>query len=360
MSFFFFQLILLFTFSQSDTTSTYEKTISIIAFTDCYFLYDFNRSAPDLKRQSFLYNYNRHGALKMNFGVIKGSYQTENFYTNIGLHAGTYVDDNYASEHFILRNFSELNAGIFPFENKKTSIDAGIFPSYIGFESVMSDEQLTLSRSLLAENSPYYLSGLCIRHKTSPFLQYEFFALTGWQKILPEKGKKYPDVGARFFYNHHQNLQANLGIFWEWSSNGILGGKKFLNTYIIFNVQKFRFVGGIDFGVLNHPVQRKTYAWHAASLICQYALTKKFKSALRAEYYADKDNQIILHPQSGSFLASGLSLNADYALNRALIRFEARYLQSPEKIFFKAKGWNDHHFTLGFSFVYRFSLELYR
>ena len=44
-------------------------------------------------------------------------------------------------------------------------IEAGVLPSYIGFETATAATNLTVSRSLLAENSPYYMTGIKLNHQ---------------------------------------------------------------------------------------------------------------------------------------------------------------------------------------------------
>lgn len=45
-------------------------------------------------------------------------------------------------------------------------LDAGIYPSHIGLESAVGKDNRTLTRSLAAENSPYYESGARITYVT--------------------------------------------------------------------------------------------------------------------------------------------------------------------------------------------------
>jgi hypothetical protein len=64
-----------------------------------------------------MYNYNRHNEFNVNNGLIRAQLQYGNAYASIAVHAGTYVDDNYASEDIKL--ISEAYVGMFLNDNKK-------------------------------------------------------------------------------------------------------------------------------------------------------------------------------------------------------------------------------------------------
>ena len=72
--------------------------------------------------------------------------------------AGTYMNANYAAEPEYLKNIYEANAGIKISKNENLWIDVGILPSHIGFETAIRKDNWTLTRSMVAENSPYYES----------------------------------------------------------------------------------------------------------------------------------------------------------------------------------------------------------
>lgn len=157
---FFLTISLLFSFlttSAQTDSSDWKKLpkVSYSSFVDIFYAYDFNDPQSDY-RQTFLYNHNRHNEFNLNLGMIKISTKHLKYRANIALHAGTYVNDNYATEPEALQNIYEGNAGLSLNKKNNLWIDAGIFGSHIGFESAISKDNWTLTRSLHAENSPYY------------------------------------------------------------------------------------------------------------------------------------------------------------------------------------------------------------
>jgi hypothetical protein len=59
-------------------------------------------------------------------------------------------------------------------------LDAGIMPSHIGFESAVSADCWTLTRSLLAENSPYYETGIKLGYVSKDEKLYISALLPKW------------------------------------------------------------------------------------------------------------------------------------------------------------------------------------
>src|SRR5215831_15527817 len=149
--------------SAQDTASTNSKALSFSGFVEAYYCYDFNRPV-DNNRPFFLYSHNRHNEFNANLAYVKGTYSTDNVRANIAIAVGTYMNANYAAEPGVLKNIYEANVGVKISKNKNLWIDAGIFSSHIGFESAHSPSCLVLTRSIIAENSPYYESGAKITY----------------------------------------------------------------------------------------------------------------------------------------------------------------------------------------------------
>ena len=73
---------------------------------------------------------------------------------------GNYARYNLSGEPDWAKYIYEANVGFRLSKKQNIWIDAGIMPSHIGFESAISADCWTLTRNILAENSPYYESGV--------------------------------------------------------------------------------------------------------------------------------------------------------------------------------------------------------
>jgi hypothetical protein len=75
----------------------------------------------------FLYNYNRNESISLNHGWIGFNAFSQKFRTNVALQAGTYVQDNYASEPEWAKVIREANLGIALNRQNTIWLDVGVF-----------------------------------------------------------------------------------------------------------------------------------------------------------------------------------------------------------------------------------------
>lgn len=328
----------------SDSTNG-KKAILLSGAADIYYAFDFNQPAGN-KRQSFLYNHNRHNELNVNLAFVKAAYAENKIRANIGFHGGTYVNDNYSAEQRSVSIFSEANIGLSLNQKNTLWLDAGIMPSIIGFETANSYDNWTLTRSLLAENSPYFLSGLKVSWQINESWNATTMVANGWQRIQRLEGNSLPSVIPALTYK-----KGNITLNWT----GFIGSefpcstkrlRFFNNFYGILTLKKFGFIAGVDFG---HQQKMKasslTDFWFSYVFITRYALSQKWNVALREEYYQDRNQVIISSP--GGFETSGVSVNLDYSPKENVkCRMEVRNLMSRQQEFPKANSYSRNNLFL--------------
>ncbi len=324
--------------------------IKVSGFLETYYAYDFSNPTTDAKLP-FMYNYNRHNEFNVNNGLIRAQLQYGNAYVSIAVHAGTYVDDNYASEDIKL--VSEAYVGMYLNDNKKSSIEVGIMPSYIGFESATTATNLTLTRSILAENSPYFMTGIKYNYKPNEKWSFSGLVTNGWQRINKPDKTVAPAFGTQIVYKPSEKTTLNWSTFIGKEFYGTeLGMRYFSNLYWdnTWN-SKWRTILGFDFGIQDSSsLNDKHLYWMSPVLITQYSINSKWQTAVRVEYYQDEDNVIVA--TSDAFKTSGASINFDYLPNsKVKLRTEARYFDSKETIFFDNKS-NNFFVTTSLSFEF--------
>ncbi|MCU4188367.1 porin [Flavobacterium sp. HXWNR29] len=324
--------------------------IKVSGFLETYYAYDFSNPTTDTKLP-FMYNYNRHNEFNVNNGLIRAQLQYGNAYASIAVHAGTYIDDNYASEDIKL--FSEAYVGMYLNDNKKSSIEVGIMPSYIGFESATTASNLTLTRSILAENSPYFMTGIKYNYKPNDKWTFSGLVTNGWQRINKPDKTVAPAFGTQIVYKPSEKSTLNWSTFIGKEFYGTeLAMRYFSNLY--WDNQwnsKWRTILGFDFGIQDSSsLNDKHLYWMSPVLIAQYSISSKWQTAFRVEYYQDEDNVIVT--TSDAFKTSGASINFDYLPNsKVKLRTEARYFDSKEAIFFDNKS-NNFFVTTSLSFEF--------
>lgn len=142
-----------------------DYSLKISGFAEVYYQYDSNNPENN-SRPGFIYSHHRNNEVNINLAFIKANYETEKLRANIALATRTYMNANYSEEQGVLKNIYEANIGFKISKNKNIWIDAGVFPSHIGFESAIVKDNWTLTRSIAAENSPYFETGAKISYTT--------------------------------------------------------------------------------------------------------------------------------------------------------------------------------------------------
>ena len=304
-------------------------------YVDAYYGYDFNRpNSP--QRPAFLFSHNRQNEFSVNHGLVGARYQDARVRASLALQVGTYVEANYAAEVPALRPVYEAYAGFRPFD--KAWMDLGIFASHIGFESAISKDNWTLTRSIMAENTPYYESGARFTYEASPKLTLTALALNGWQNIRENNRGKAMGTQVQWKPSAKWLLNSSTFVGNEQPQDSARRRRYFHDFYASYAAtSRLNLAVVFDIGQQQAP-GRPADTWHAGSAFVRYAFAKQWTAAARAEYYSAEHGVIItaLAPAAANanVLVRGASLNLDYAPARqVLVRLEGRVLQAGQPLF---------------------------
>lgn len=315
-----------------------KNALTVSAYAEIYYQYDFNKPSQG-KRPDFIYSHNRHNEFNLNLGFIKASYNKENLKANLAFGTGTYINANYSAEPDVIKNMVEANVGIKLSKKKNLWLDAGILPSHIGFESAVSKDCWTLTRSLLAENSPYFEAGAKLTYTTnnSKWL-FSAMALNGWQRITRVSGNSLMSWGTQLQFKPSDKILLNYSNFFGTDKpDSARQLRIFHNVYGIISLSdKVGLTLGFDIGSEEKINSTGYNTWFAPVAILKYAINNRWSISGRAEYYQDKNAAIIATGTTNGFQTTGYSLNIDYSpLKKILLRLEGRTLNSKDKIFIK-------------------------
>ena len=331
-------LILFFTntFSAYNQTndSADNKYFKLSGFADVYYCYDFNKPTNKL-RPDYLFNHKRHNQPGVNLALLKAAFQKNKWKANLALMAGDYAKYNLAAEPKWARIIYEANLS-YAFSDK-VSLDAGVLPSHIGFESAISKYNWTLSRSLLAEGSPYYETGVRLNYIPNEKWSFALLGLNGWQHIKDNNSALAMGTLIQFRPNDK----------WFFNSSTFLGNEKpdsvakqlrfFHNFYTIYNLSKKVSASVfVDLGVEEKQNNSGTNSWMGFVGQLQWKASDKISAALRYEYYKDKAGVIVAPPSINGLRLNGYTTTLDWKIWKNLLwRNELRVFNSPDNIFTK-------------------------
>ncbi|MCB9705444.1 MAG: outer membrane beta-barrel protein [Myxococcales bacterium] len=184
------------------------STLTLGGYIETFYGYNFGRPSNGLT--NFRAFDNRHNALTLQNVALSAAWEAERVYAKIALQAGhapaTYYgvsepsqlgsDGASTSDALVFRNIQEANAGVRPFARAPLFIEAGIFLSPIGFESLAIHENWHWSHSPLFFALPFYHSGVKVGADVKPGHQVKLALYNGWNNAVDNNPEK--SLGAEY------------------------------------------------------------------------------------------------------------------------------------------------------------------
>lgn len=314
-----------------------SSPLKLSGYIEGYYSHDFNHASAHT-RPAFIYSYNHAERPEINLALIKASFNTNAARANLGLAAGTYMNANYVAEKGIYQHIYEANIGLKLSDQHDIWLDAGVMPSHIGFESAIGADNWTLTRSMIADNSPYFETGAKLSYASADGKWYvSGLLLNGWQRIHHPKGNSTPSIGHQLTYKPTDKLTINSSSFiGNDKSDHARQMRYFHNLYAQWQVDDdWAVTAGLDIGAEQKPENTGGYnVWFGPIAIVKYRYSERASITARAEYYQDKHGVIISTDTPNGFMTQAYSINFDYRLHSAILwRTELRQFISKDKIF---------------------------
>jgi hypothetical protein len=321
--------------AQSPATPDTAVHVAFGAFVDGYYAFDFGR--PVTFDRTFTTQAARSDEFNVNLAYVEAKMDGARVRGRLALQYGTSVQANYAGEPRIGANSGRDNIARFIQEatagarlGTNVWIDGGIFLSHIGSEGWISRDNLTYTRSLNADYSPYYQSGVKVTWQPTSRLTAQLDVVNGWQIISESNTDK--SAGIRLDYVVSPVLTLSYWNLAGREPSPIGAGMRLFNGA---NAKLARANGAALIATVDAGRQKGTSdtsaTWYDASLVGRTPITRAVAVNARAEYYND-DKGVITGV--APFKVTGASLGLDVTPQARLMwRTEARLLHGTTDIF---------------------------
>jgi putative OmpL-like beta-barrel porin-2 len=214
-------------------------------------------------------------------------------------------------------------------------VEAGIFPSHVGFETFPSKENWTYTRAWMSDFSPYYEAGVRAVATLPIGFTAGFFLLNGWQ-IIGEN-------------NDWKTLGTHVGWArgkWNLSWNTIAGPESpqpmplrenaaewrlFSDFIVEWDVlSRLQLVATWDIGWQERPMA-STAVFHGGALYIRTAILPSLFFVVRGEYYYDQAGIFTLVPNQ---TLAGVTGTFDiHVADQLSVKVEARYDHATQPTF---------------------------
>jgi hypothetical protein len=208
-------------------------------------------------------------------------------------------------------------------------IEAGVYPSHIGFEPLQSKDNWNYTRSWLGELSPYYQTGVKFAYPLGRRWSTQVHLLNGWQVIGDNNRGK--TLGWQFAW---AGDEVNVTL------NGIVGPelpdndqdlRALVDTVVTWRMTAdWSLVLSVDVGGQEQPAGDDA-RWQGAGLFVRRAVPDARTAwAFRAEHYDDEDGAISGTAQTLEEFTGTFEVRP---VPNLILKVEARYDRSTEEVF---------------------------
>jgi hypothetical protein len=299
------------------------------AFADAYYAYDFNQ--PPGGARSFATQPARHNEFNLNLAMVRARYDTERLRGVVALAVGTYMESNYAAEPDHFRHLLEASAGYNL--GGSTWLDAGVLPSHIGLESAISAANWTYTRSLAAEYSPYYETGVRLSFQPSTRVSGALLVGNGWQNIRETNDGKAAGLQLQLRPTDRVLLNYSNYLGDEAPSGADERLLRFFNDFYVQVTATDRLGLAAVFDVGTQQREDEDATWWNATGIARVTLSDAWALALRGEYFSDPDQAVVSTGEDEGFETATGSLGLDFfPVTNVLLRAEGRLFSSKDTV----------------------------
>lgn len=322
--------------------SSKTNKIEWSAYIDTYWAIDRDQSKQG--ERPYAVSSHQLNQFSINLAYVSLRYNEQNVRFVLSPAVGSYMNANYLAEPGSLKLLLEANAGVCLSTKKSIWLDAGVFGSPYTFESPISRDQISYSRSMSAEFSPYYLSGLRLSIPISQSVKLNTFLINGWQQIKDRNNE--PSLGTQLEIKPDNHLTISWSNYVGNEQEPSFSNYRyryFTDLYLLWSEEnKWTFATGVYAGKqqLKDSIGLRYRDWWQANLQAKYHLSEKLALNSRLEFFHDP--YAIVAPvvnQQIRFSVWSFSSGLQLGINKnALCRVEARYYEGPNRRFERSDG----------------------
>lgn len=306
-------------------------------------MYSWSGNQPKNHQRLFQTQPSRNDEVIVNHALLSLRYATDAYRVRVALQAGTFVEANYVGADAAWKNVHELTAGARIADG--LWIDAGIMPSHIGYESMIARDNINVSRSLIADYTPYYEAAVKLTWSPSSMIDASILLLNGWQQIV--------DVNDDKAFGSQVVIRPTSALTMNWST--YVGNEPTpTGTGLRFHNDVWIQVQALDDLLLalladaclqSRPADTtgtadSTYGMWYLALQSRYSVSDAVRIGARVEWFDDPNTILIAPANATSFRTGGASLNVDVLPSApVLLRGEVRWLGADNDVFPSSNGF---------------------
>lgn len=229
-----------------------------------------------------------------------------------------------------LRHLHRANVSYLAPIGNGLTITAGLFNSLIGYESLYAKDNVTYTRSWLADYTPYMMLGLTAKYVVSDRLNLSGFVVNGYAHL--SRPNDAPSYGAQVQYKPAERLtitqtayagpdQQSTGVeFWRW----------YLNNIVEWRAETVLLALSYDIGterVAFRPGNPRAFVT-GANVVARWQFAQQWAIGGRTEFYWDRNGRWTGSEQLVKAVTTTLEYTLPYRWTNTRVRLEYRWDES--------------------------------
>lgn len=314
-------------------------TVRFGAFVDGYIAWDTHR--PRSLDRAFTTTAARHSEFNINLAFVDATLSGRRLRGRFAAQFGTAVQANYAAEPRVGSNSGPdvsrfIQEAYVGYQLRPTLwVDAGVFFAPFGAENWISRDNPVYTRSLIADNSPYYESGVRLAWQARASLQLQAHVINGWQNISETNQRKAVALRADWTPSPRLTLTYDTFLGNEQPDSAASRLRQFHEGIVKLTLDsRTAFAATFDVGRQARGASGGNAEWRGYAILLRRELTERVGLGARVEGYSDPEQVIVSTGVGAGLRTTGGSLTADVRLHpRAVWRTEWRQLRDRHAVY---------------------------
>jgi len=226
-----------------------------------------------------------------------------------------------------LQHFSRANVSYLAPVGNGLNVTAGLFNSYIGYDSFYSRNNSHYTRTYMADNSPYFMFGLAATYPVHESWQVGLYIINAYNYLSHINDQ--PSYGAQVQWKPTSRVTVTENWYYgsDQSSTAIEFWRFFSNSIVEWKDGPWTLALAYDIGTENAAEQAghpRTF-WTAGALSARWNINGPWSVALRPEFYWDPNGRITGTEQFIKAVTATLEYKWRLSIHTILARLEYRY-----------------------------------
>lgn len=238
-----------------------------------------------------------------------------------------------------LKHFSRANASYLAPFGSGVTLTAGIFNSFIGYESFYAKDNFNYTRTYLPDYSPYFMMGVSAQYYLSENVKHVLYVINGYSWL--SRPNDAPSYGTQFSWTPNSQLTLTQNFYYgpDQSNTDLKYWRFFSDSIVQWKGDHLTLAMSYDVGTENAAEQSgspRTF-WTGGAIYSWWQITDRWGASIRPEFYWDRNGRMTGAEQFIKAITTTLEYKLPVASTIARLRLEYRYDDStgPQGGFFK-------------------------